>query len=47
MLEPGTMARVGAAQKRKITPGAQGVTILALGGTPGKPYELPAWMKSS
>lgn len=41
-LEPGTLVRVGAAQKRKITPGDQGVTILALGGTPGKAYEPPS-----
>ena len=34
-LTPGTFARVGAQQKRKITPGAEGVTIVALGGTPG------------
>jgi uncharacterized cupin superfamily protein len=38
-LELGTLVRVGAGQKRKITPGASGVTILALGGTPGKAYE--------
>ena len=44
-LEPGMFTRVGAAQKRKIVPGSQGVTILALGGTPGKPYELPKWMQ--
>jgi mannose-6-phosphate isomerase-like protein (cupin superfamily) len=37
-LAPGTLARVGAAQKRKIVPGPDGVTILALGGTPGKAY---------
>ena len=40
-LVPGMMARVGAAQKRTITPGPKGVTILALGGTPGKAYEPP------
>ena len=40
-LVPGTLARVGAAQKRTITPGPGGVTILALGGTPGKAYEPP------
>jgi mannose-6-phosphate isomerase-like protein (cupin superfamily) len=34
----GTMARVGPAQKRKIVPGPDGVTLLALGGTPGKAY---------
>jgi len=38
-LEPGMMARVGPAQKRKLTPGSDGVTILALGGTPGKAFE--------
>jgi hypothetical protein len=41
-LVPGTLVRVGAKQKRKITPGAGGVTILALGGTPGKAYQPPA-----
>ena len=41
-LAPGTLVRVGAAQKRKILPGASGVTILALGGTPGKAYAPPA-----
>ena len=38
-LEPGTLARVGPGQKRRIAPGADGVTILAIGGTPGKPYQ--------
>lgn len=33
-LEPGVIARVGPAQKRKILPGNEGVTILALGGKP-------------
>jgi uncharacterized cupin superfamily protein len=37
-LVPGTLVRVGPSQKRKIIPGAKGVTILALGGVPGKPY---------
>ena len=40
-LEPGTLVRVGPAQKRKIVPGPRGATILALGGTPGKPYTKP------
>ena len=40
-LVPGTLVRVGARQKRKIVPGGDGVTILALGGTPGKAYEPP------
>jgi hypothetical protein len=33
------MIRVGPATKRKILPGPQGVRLLALGGTPGRPYE--------
>jgi len=41
-LEPGMYARVGPEPKRKIVPGADGVTLLALGGTPGKAYE-PSW----
>ena len=38
-LEPGSLARVGANQKRKLVPGDDGVTFLAIGGTPGKAYE--------
>lgn len=38
-LVPGTLARVGAEQKRKIVPGDAGVTMLVIGGTPGKAYE--------
>jgi mannose-6-phosphate isomerase-like protein (cupin superfamily) len=38
-LEPGILVRVGPEQKRKIVPGDDGVTLLALGGTPGKAYE--------
>jgi len=37
-LEPGLLARVGPGQKRKIVPGPNGVTLLALGGIPGKAY---------
>ena len=37
-LTPGVLARVGPGQKRKIVPGPSGVTLLALGGTPGKAY---------
>lgn len=35
-LEPGKLACVGPAQKRKLVPGDEGVTLLAIGGTPGK-----------
>lgn len=38
-LEPGTMARVGPEEKRKIVPGDEGVTLIAIGGTPGRAYE--------
>ena len=38
-LERGSLARVGPEQKRKIIPGEEGVTLLALGGTPGRAYE--------
>ena len=38
-LEPGVFVRVAPAQKRKILPGPQGCTVLALGSTPGKAYE--------
>jgi mannose-6-phosphate isomerase-like protein (cupin superfamily) len=38
-LDPDTMVRVGPGTKRKIYPGADGVRLLALGGTPGEVYE--------
>ena len=41
-LEPGMLVRVGSGQRRKIVPGTEGVTLLALGGTPGKAYSSPA-----
>lgn len=34
-LTPGTFARVGPEVPRKIVPGPDGVTVVALGGTPG------------
>jgi mannose-6-phosphate isomerase-like protein (cupin superfamily) len=34
-LTPGTFARVGPEVSRKIVPGADGVTVVALGGKPG------------
>ncbi len=40
-LTPGMLARVGPEQRRKITPCDEGVTLLVLGGTPGKAYEPP------
>src|SRR5215204_5400299 len=38
-LEPGVLVRVGPQQKRKLVPGPEGATVLALGATPGKAYE--------
>jgi len=35
----GQLVRVGPHTQRKFVPGAQGVTLLAIGATPGKPYE--------
>ena len=37
-LTPGMLARVAPAQKRRIVPGDRGVTMLVIGGTPGKAY---------
>lgn len=37
-LEPGMMVRVGPKQKRKFVTAEDGVTILAMGATPGKAY---------
>ncbi len=38
-LEPGVFARVGPAEKRKLTAGAAGAQILCIGGIPGHAYE--------
>jgi uncharacterized cupin superfamily protein len=38
-LEAGALVRVAPSIKRKFIPGPEGVTLLALGGTPGKAYE--------
>ena len=38
-VDPETIIRVGPESKRKIYTGAEGMRVLALGGTPGKPYE--------
>ncbi len=37
-LREGTLVRVGPAIRRKLQPGPQGMTVLALGGTPGQAY---------
>ena len=38
-LDPDHIARVGPAVKRKILPGPDGLRLLALGATPGQPYD--------
>jgi mannose-6-phosphate isomerase-like protein (cupin superfamily) len=40
-LDSDHIARVAAGVKRKVWPGADGLRLLALGGTPGKLYEAP------
>lgn len=40
-LAPGMAARIGPAQVRKIVTGEEPFTYLAVGGTPGRPYEPP------
>jgi hypothetical protein len=42
-LEPGVLARVGPAQKRRIVPGPEGFRMAAVGGRPGEAYRPPAW----
>jgi mannose-6-phosphate isomerase-like protein (cupin superfamily) len=41
-LAPGTMARVGPEQQRRILPGPDGIRLLALGGRPGA-FDAPGW----
>ena len=40
-MRPGTFARVGPGEKRKLVTGAQGARVLAIGATPGRGYEVP------
>jgi hypothetical protein len=42
-LEPGTWARVGVAQLRRLVPGPEGLRVLTLGGTPGTRFVPPRW----
>ena len=38
-LDQDHIVRVAPTVKRKITPGPDGLRLLAIGGTPGKPYD--------
>ena len=40
-LEPDVYVRVGPDERRKIYSGPEGLRLIALGGVPGKPYEIP------
>jgi mannose-6-phosphate isomerase-like protein (cupin superfamily) len=41
-MEPQTLIRVGAATKRKVLPGPDGLRMLAIGGCPGEGYKIVA-----
>jgi uncharacterized cupin superfamily protein len=41
VLEPGTFARVGAGERRKLITRDEGARVLAIGAVPGKVYEPP------
>ncbi len=38
-IDPDHIVRVGPAVRRKITPGPEGLRLLAIGGTPGRAYD--------
>ncbi len=46
-LTPDVMVRVGPASKRKLYAGAEGMRVLALGGTPGAAYEAAEFTELS
>jgi hypothetical protein len=46
-LNPDVIVRVGPATKRKIYSGADGLRLLALGGTPGAAYEAAEFTELS
>jgi mannose-6-phosphate isomerase-like protein (cupin superfamily) len=46
-LNPDVIVRVGAAAKRKVLAGPEGIRIIALGGTPGAAYEISEFTELS
>jgi quercetin dioxygenase-like cupin family protein len=40
-LVPGVFVRIGPGERRKFVTGEDGCRILAIGATPGRPYEIP------
>ena len=45
-ISQGEMIKVDATSKRKLQPGREGVTILAIGSTPGATYQRPEAFRS-
>lgn len=39
-ISPDVIVRIGAATRRKVFAGPEGLRMIALGATPGKPYEI-------
>jgi mannose-6-phosphate isomerase-like protein (cupin superfamily) len=46
-LDPDVLVRVGPDCKRKIYPGPEGLSMIAIGGVPGKAYEVSAFSELS
>jgi quercetin dioxygenase-like cupin family protein len=46
-LAPGTFARVGPDETRKLVTGESGAVVLALGGIPGEPFEIAGFTEPS
>ena len=42
-LRAGSFARVGPSEKRKLVTGAEGARVIAIGGVPGKAYEIQSF----
>lgn len=42
-LDCDTMVRVGPTSTRRISPGADGIRLIAIGGVPGQAYEAPGY----
>jgi quercetin dioxygenase-like cupin family protein len=40
-LRPGSFARVGPSEKRKLVTGPEGARVIAVGGVPGEAYVVP------
>ena len=47
VLAPGTFARVGPGERRRVVTGEEGVVLLCLGGTPGRAYVPPPFTEEA